>query len=268
MTLRDKVVLITGAANGIGLCLTNLFAAEGATLVLVDKDKEGLDKLGTVLNSKYDCPITAIAGDLSSEDVVLALLETMEICDIDTPDIIVNNAGVGHHGELSDTSMHKWAELLTVNLLSPIVLVDAFLKDMIKRGSGHIVNVSSGQAFFRLPTWGAYSVVKLALGAWSELLGVELEKYGINVTTVYPFMVETGFYKGVVGETWAARLSMKLLPYYSMSAENVAKKIFDATMNKKSIEMVNPINYAGQAMRALPPVAALISKLVNKLMSK
>jgi NAD(P)-dependent dehydrogenase (short-subunit alcohol dehydrogenase family) len=183
-------------------------------------------------------------------------------------DILINNAGVGHHGELADTSIETWKMLLDVNLWGPLYCTYAFLPSMKRRGQGHIVNVSSGQAFFRLPTWGAYAAIKVAEGTFSEVLHFELRKHGIRVTTVYPFLVNTPFYKGVVGETLAARLSMKLLPYYSMTPERVGEIIFRAVADERRVEMVSPINVLGFYVHLLPPLAAAISELSSWLLAK
>lgn len=254
---KNKTVLITGAANGIGKWLAELFYKAGAKLILVDKDGKVID-LAERLNAIY-----YVADLYQGTEFAYKLREYGVL-----PDILINNAGIGHHGEMKDTPLSKWDALNNINLRTPIVLTNSMLDRMIARGSGHIVNVSSGQAFFRLPTWGDYTVSKVAFGAWSELLATEVAKYGIDVTTVYPFMVNTGFYSGVEGETLAAKLSMKLLPYYSMSAEAVAEKIFLAIKKKKRVEMISPINYIGFYMRMLPPLANTVSWLVNKLLAK
>jgi hypothetical protein len=81
-------------------------------------------------------------------------------------------------------------------------------------------------------------------------------------------MVDTPFYKGVDGETFAGRLSMKLIPYYSNKPETVARKIFEAVRDDRRIEMVNPLNYAGLALRSCPPVADVVTWAAEKLLAR
>ncbi len=169
-----------------------------------------------------------------------------------TIDILVNNAGIGYSNDLADTSLETWQKLVNVNLMGPIYHVYAFLDSMRNSRNGHIVNVSSGQAFFKLPGWGAYASIKAALGVFSEILHYELKRYGIRVTTIYPFMVNTPFYKDISGETWGAKLSMKLVPYYSMKPETVAKIILKAIKREKKVEKVSLLNDVGFYSQFIP----------------
>ena len=189
--MKDKRVLITGGAAGIGLCLAREFAMAGSRLVITDINEVALEKAKAELLA-MGASVLARRVDVADKQQVddLAAEVAKELGGLD---VLVNNAGVGHSGELVETSLDDWHRLVNVNFFGPLHHVYAFLPDMIRAGSGCIVNVSSGQAFFRMPTWGAYACVKLALGAFSEILGHELRKFGVGVTTVYPFMVDTGF---------------------------------------------------------------------------
>jgi len=265
--MKDKRVLITGAASGIGFCLAEEFLRAGATVIITDKDRDRLSEarkeletmfLKTVYN--YRCDVEFV----KDIQMVRAHIED----EWGGIDVLINNAGMACNKEMADMDHYEWRRLVNVNLLGPIYHINEFLPGMIEQGSGHIVNVSSGQAFFRLPTWGAYATTKVALGAMSELLSFELAKHGVKVSTVYPFMVDTPFYKGVEGDTFAARMSMKLIPYYSNTPQSVAKKILRAVEKNKRVEMINPINRIGFVMRSLPPVADSVSWLTNKLLAR
>ena len=255
-SLQGKKVLITGAANGIGRSMAGYFAKAGSTLILTDLDGRALEETADELRQD-GARIYTYALDVSNPEEV----NKMAVQVIANPgiDILINNAGIGHNGEIIETPMTKWKALMDVNFWGPLYHVYAFMPQMIKQGSGHIVNVSSGQAFFRLPTWGPYATIKLALGGFSELLRVEARKFNVKVTTVYPFMVNTGFYKDIGGETLGTKLSMKLLPFYSMKPEKVAKIIFKAVKKEKPVEMVSMINDLGYITRLLPPVTNMVS---------
>ena len=249
---KEKTVLITGAARGIGFCTAMEFAKAGAVLIVTDRDGPALEDAATKLRDA-GATVHARVVDVRDQAAVDALAAWV-LDTLGRLDVLVNNAGVGHNGELADTSLETWRRLVDVNFWGPLYHVYAFLPSMIRRRSGHIVNVSSGQAFFRLPTWGAYAAIKVALGAFSETLHFELRKHRVQVTTVYPFMVNTPFYKGVEGETAGGRLSMKLLPYYSMSPERVGRIVFDAVRRNETVEMVSVINQVGYYLHLVPPL--------------
>lgn len=260
MSLHGKRVLITGAARGIGWHLACEFLHAGARVIPLDIQPVDLTTLSKIGRVGY--------GYAESYDVASYLDVKGMAQHIGSPDILINNAGIPCNKQIAEMTIGEWRELINVNLLGPVNHIVEYLPGMIERGSGRIVNVSSGQAFFRLPTWGAYAATKAALGVLSELLDFEVRKHGVRVTTVYPFMVDTDFYKGVEGETFAGRLSMKLVPYYSDKPEKVARKIFEAVRDGKRVEMVNPLNYAGLAIRAVPAVADVVTWAAEKLLVK
>lgn len=261
-----KTVLITGAASGIGRSTAEEFARAGATVILTDRDEEALQKTADAL-SAGGADVHCRVVDVTDQAAVEALASWV-IATFGALDVLVNNAGVGHQGELADTSLETWRRLMDVNFWGPIYHVHAFLPSMLERRSGHIVNVSSGQAFFRLPTWGAYASIKVALGAYSEILRFELRRHGIRVTTVYPFMVNTPFYKDVKGKSLGSRLSMSLLPYYSMTPERVGRILFEAIGRRTPVELVSPINRLGMLMHLVPPLADAVSWLSDLVLSK
>jgi len=258
-------VLVTGGAAGIGLCTARAFAEERAELVLTDIDPVALERAVAELTSlgarAHGYPV-----DVSDRTQVEALARRV-LAEHGPVDVLVNNAGVGHHAALTDTPLETWKRLLDVNLWGVLHHVHAFLPAMQARGRGHIVNVSSGQAFFQLPTWGAYASVKACVGIYSEILGYEVRRSGVRVTTVYPFMVNTGFYRGIEGGSTGARLSMKLLPYYSQKPETVGRIIVRAVHRNKRVEMVNVINDLGRAVRFVGPVGGLISRLAERVLA-
>lgn len=247
---RNKRLLITGAASGIGLCTAREFAKAGSDLILTDLNAKGLEDARKEL-SAYGGEVVVRVVDVMQRNQVedLARWVTDSVGGLD---ILINNAGIGYQGELADTSIETWSRLLGVNLLGPLYHVYAFLPHFKQKRSGHIVNISSGQAFFRLPTWGAYASVKAAFGIFSEILHYELRSQHIKVTTVYPFMVNTPFYRDLHAETWAGRMAIKLIPYYSMRPERVGRIIFKAVKRQTKVETVSVLNDLGLVARSVP----------------
>ncbi len=258
--MQGKRVLVTGAAKGIGLCIAQEFAQAGSELILTDIDAEAL--AGVAEEIGKTAAVHSRVVDVSNRQAVFELAAWV-LSDIGKLDILINNAGIGYHGELAETSLETWRRLIDINLMGPLHHIYAFLPSMIERRCGQIVNVSSGQAFFRLPTWGAYAAIKAALGAMSEILHFELRKHRIQVTTVYPFMVNTGFYDTVEAKTFGARMSMKLLPYYSSTPEKVGRIIFEAARRKRKVEKVSIINDIGYYARIIPFASSIIARTSN-----
>ena len=264
--LNEKTVLITGGAAGIGKATAIEFAKAGANLIITDVSAENLDRAADEMR-RQGYTVHAYRNDVTDREAVFELAQKIN-ARFGGLDVLINNAGVGHHGEIADTSLEKWDLLIDVNLKGPLHFIYAFLPSMIEKRSGHIVNVSSGQAFFLLPTWGAYASIKLALGGLTDVMHYELAKHNIDVTVVYPFMVNTGFYNDVESETFGSKMSMKLLPYYSNSPETVGKIIFKAVKKGKTEEMVNVLNDIGYYSRLVKPVHAGMSMISNLFLAK
>jgi len=265
-SLQGKRVLITGGAGGIGLCTAEEFARAGCEVIITDIDAARLEEAGRKL-AEHGGRVHTRVVDVVDQAQVDALARWV-LEDVGGLDVLINNAGIGYSGELAETTIETWQKLLAVNLLGPLYHIYAFLPHFKERRSGHIVNVSSGQSYFRLPTWGAYASIKAAFGALSEILHFELRKYRVKVTTVYPFMVNTPFYKDIRGQTWGAKLSMKLVPYYSMTPERVAGIIFKAVKKGAKVERVSVINELGRYAQVIPFANDIMAFTSNLLLAK
>jgi short-subunit dehydrogenase len=264
--LKDKLVLITGGAAGIGLCTAGEFAKAGSRLILTDINPNKLDEAAEKLRGQ-GAEVTTYVNDVSDREAVHKLARDV-LARFGQLDVLINNAGVGLTKELKDTTFAEWERLVNINFWGPLNFIYAFLPSMIERRNGHIVNLSSGQAFYRLPTWGAYASIKQALGGFSEVLYYELAEYDISVTTVYPFMVNTGFYSDVEAESFGTKMAMKLLPYYSQSAETVGKVIFKAVKKNKQTEMVTVMNMPGFYSQVMPLARKTMGKMTNLFLAK
>ena len=258
--LEGKSVLVTGGAKGIGLAAAEEFARLRCRLVITDIDPAALEEAATRLRA-HGASVSTYVVDVADKAQVDAMAEKVLQEMGGALDVLVNNAGIGHNAELESTSFETWRQLVDVNFWGPLYHVYAFLPSMKARRAGHIVNVSSGQAFFKLPTWGAYAVTKLAIAGFSEILGVELKNHGIKVSTVYPFMTATAFYDGVEAKTFAAKMSMKLMPYYGDSAEKVGRLIVRTVRRGKKVEMVSLLNDVGFYSQFAPPVKGIVSRV-------
>ncbi|RME19781.1 MAG: SDR family oxidoreductase [Deltaproteobacteria bacterium] len=264
MDVSGKLVLITGGARGIGLETARCFLKAGSRVVITDRDEGALERAAGELG-EGERLFTRVVDVTDGEAVVeLARWTVSELGDLD---VLINNAGVGYQGTLASTSLDTWRRLIDVNLMGALYHIDAYLPRMLERRSGHIVNVSSGQAFFRLPAWGAYSAVKCALAAMSETLHYELRGQGVWVTTVYPFLAKTAFYDGLEAKSPGQRLSLKLIPLVADSARHVGERIFHAVVKRKRVEMVNPINNLGLYCQVFGPAQWLIGRTASSILA-
>lgn len=269
MDLKKKRVLITGAASGIGFCLAEEFGRAGSEVVITDISPDRLADAAKRLKAEGIDVHSRVENVAKRSDVESCVRWAIQ--KFGGIDILINNAGIGHHSELEETTIDDWRKLIEVNLFGPLYHIYAILPFMKKKRAGTIVNVSSGQKFFRLPTWGAYASIKAALGTFSEILHFELRKYNIHVTTVYPFMVNTPFYdkmKKKADQTWGDRMSMKLLPYYSQTPEKVARIIRKAVARGSKVEMVSFMNDVAFYAQCIPFASDFIAVVSDLLLAK
>ena len=183
----NAIVLITGAGGGFGRHMVRQFRAAGARLLLTDVSdgalREATDDAGDALAASF-------AADLSVEEGVRAVADICTALDL-VPDILVNNAGLGVAGRLDSVPRERWETLMQLNLLAPMRLCDLFLPDMIERGSGHIVNMSSLAGWVGSHGLSSYCASKFGLRGFGESLSADLQGTGVHVTNVYPCFSRT-----------------------------------------------------------------------------
>lgn len=218
MSFLDKVVLITGASAGIGESAARKFAAQGARVVLAARGVERLERVADSIRSAGGeaLPIAADIGDDASCDQLLE--QTMAAHG--GIDVLVNNAGLHHRGHFSGHSAKALADMVTVNLRSPVYLTRLALGPMLAEGRGTIVNVASLAGCVPLPEAAVYSSTKFGLRALSLALAEELRGTGVRVSVVSPGPVTTGFIMDDLDEVSDIALSQPL-----STADEVADQI-------------------------------------------
>lgn len=192
MDIKDKVVLITGASAGIGLATARLLWKEGARLALNARSEGKLEELSRELPGSRVFP-----ADMADEDSVRGLIGRVE-AELGGLDILVNNAGRGMNGPLESIDIGEYRRLIDLNVIGPLVAMQAAIPLMRKRGGGSIVNISSGTALMYAPGLSGYSATKRALGGLSLTARSELAKEGIAVGVVYPYVTKSDFYKNLI----------------------------------------------------------------------
>jgi short-subunit dehydrogenase len=188
--LDGKVVLITGASEGIGAACAAEFAAAGARLSLTARSAEGLSRAGGA-----DAVITA--GDLTVESVRRqAVDQTLDR--FGAIDLLINNAGIGLYGPSWSSTMDDARQLMELNFFALLGMIQLVTPHMRSRAAGTIVNVSSIGGKMPLPWMTIYSASKYAVTALTEGLRMELRASGVKTMLVCPGYVTTGFQSSVL----------------------------------------------------------------------
>ena len=231
MDFKNKVVLITGASSGIGKQTAIEFAKLGSNIILVARKK---DKLEQVENQLKQFHVTTLvcACDISKKDQVQSMSKIV-LEKFNSIDILVNNAGFAIYGSVSDLSINEIESQMETNYFGTIYCIKFFLPSMLKKKSGHIVNVASVAASFGLPGIASYCASKFAMLGFSEGLKHELSGTGVGLTVVSPIMVKTEFFD---------HPSFEKMPKYSptsLSPKTVAKAIVKAA-NSSRLEIITP----------------------------
>ncbi|MBT8099651.1 MAG: SDR family oxidoreductase [Gammaproteobacteria bacterium] len=183
----SKTVLITGAGGGFGRHMVRQFRDAGAKLILTDFNDR---LLSDVISEAGDALIDSTVADLATEDGCDAVARLCGGKNL-VPDILVNNAGIGVAGRLDHIPKHSWETLMQLNLLAPMRLCNLFVPQMLERGSGHVVNISSLAGWVGSPGMSAYCASKFGLRGFGESLAADLEQTGVHVTNVYPCFART-----------------------------------------------------------------------------
>ena len=190
MTLAtQRSALITGASSGIGKATALAFAKAGINLALVSRSGEKLEAVA-VAARQAGVEAKVYPLDLADIDVVQAKIQAIA-ADFGAIDILINNAGMGYTGTLSETPLCDWLAVMNLNLTSVFQCILGILPMMRDRHSGTIINIASIAAKQAFPQWGAYSVSKAGLIALSKTLAVEERANGIRVTAICPGAVNS-----------------------------------------------------------------------------
>jgi 3-dehydrosphinganine reductase len=183
-----KHVLLTGGSSGIGLALARQLTARGASLWLVARNGEKLEAVRKELQAaaadpaqKVGCTAADVAAEAQARNAAEQAAQTLGPLDI-----LINNAGTSHPGYFLDMDMKIFRDTMETNYYGTLNMIRAAAPEMIRRGKGHIVNVSSAAAFLALFGYSSYAPTKSAVRGLSDALRYELKPLGVRVTLVMP----------------------------------------------------------------------------------
>lgn len=255
-----QLVLVTGAAGGIGRATAFAFAEAGARVVAVDRDAEGASRTAELARLIGAPAAWAETVDVSDEQAMEKLAEKVA-AEYGIVDVLVNNAGIGLSGSFLETTAEEWRSVLDVNLWGVIHGCRLFGKQMADRGQGgHIVNTASAAAYQPSRALPAYSTSKAAVLMLSECLRAELAEKSIGVSAICPGIVNTNITSTTrFAGTDAAeeqRLRKRTSTLYgkrNYPPEKVAEAILRAVVRNQAVVPVTPESHAVRFLSRLSP---------------
>ena len=188
-----KRVLITGASSGIGKAASTLFLERGWQVIMVDKVED--EQLNADLKKQYKDNVYFYLGDISQNDTVMLLYDFVleKTAGVDS---LINNAGIIQHGYLHSADEYEWDEIFNTDVKSIYLTTKYFVPDMIKRGSGTIVNTASISGVlgdFKMPI---YNAAKGAVVNLTRAMALDYAEFGIRVNSICPSAIRTPLIKG------------------------------------------------------------------------
>mgnify|MGYP005853020783 CR=1 FL=1 len=189
-----KTVLITGSTSGIGLATARKFASVGHyKLIICGRRQERLSKLQDELKSKVE--VTTLNFDVRHKQAVHEALESLPK-EFQNIDILINNAGNAHGLDfIQDGDTEDWEAMMDINVKGLLYVSQPIIKQMVKRKSGHIINIGSTAGKEVYPKGNVYCASKHAVDALNKSMRMDLNEYGIRVGAVNPGLVQTEFSK-------------------------------------------------------------------------
>ena len=190
MRLRDRRVLVTGAASGIGLAVSGLFTREGARVAMLDRDEGRLkNAVASVEGAAHF--VCDVGDERQVRDTV-----ARTVSDLGGLDGVVNCAGVDLLRPFEEMTVEEWTRVLTVDLTGPMLVCHAAVPAMKRAGRGTIVNVASGAGLRPLEHRTAYCSAKAGLVMFGKTLAMDLAPHGIRVNAICPGIIDTPMFRG------------------------------------------------------------------------
>jgi len=247
MSLADQVVVVTGAASGIGQAISRLFARKGARIGLLDQEQAGIDAIAAEFK-RAGISSVALSVDVRQREKVREAVGDVARM-LGPIDILVPCAGICRASTVEDLKVAQLEEILRTNFLGMVYLIDAALPSMLERGRGQIIGISSLAGVRGIPYEPAYSASKAAVTAYLESLRPELRRRGIAITTIFPGYVQTPLLDEINGLMGADMSRGK-----AMTAESAATQIIRAIERRRSCSYFpRPLGLGVNLSQILPP---------------
>lgn len=219
----DKTVMITGASSGIGKGLALELSTRGAKLGLVARRQNLLDEIVDAIRLR-GAKAFAVAADVRDADAMKAAADRIR-AELGPIDVLIANAGIGTTSHISQLDPHHVANVISINVLGAANSVAAVVPQMVERGQGQLVAISSLAAYRGLPKSAAYCASKAAMSAYFESVRIDLRGTGVGVTIIHPGFIKTPLTAGRDAK----------MPYLMELDEAIPKIVSAIEKGKKSI---------------------------------
>ena len=230
--MANKIALVTGASDGIGLEFANILGARGYDLILVARREDKLNSIATTLTQEHGVNCRVIVADLSQPQAAQQLFQNTQSNNLRV-DFLVNNAGLLHNGFFTELDINAQERMITVNVLALTSLTYLYANDMSARKNGHILNVASLAGWMPIPNQNVYAATKSYVLSFTQALADELNATGngVVVSALCPGYTAT---KMMDNPDQGAKLN--IAPNMMMSAKEVAEQgIRDCLSGKMTI---------------------------------
>lgn len=231
MSLKDKVVVITGASSGIGKALAEEMAKRGANIVLGARQYVTLCEITAELQQKYSIRALAVQADVTKEQDCKALIDQANLA-FGKIDILINNAGLSMRALFKDVDLSVLKNLMDVNFWGTVYCTKYALPEILKT-NGSVVAVSSIAGYRGLPGRTGYSSSKFAMNGFMECLRTELLKTGVHVMVACPGFTTSNIRVAALSQDGNAHGETSMEEGKMMSAEEVAQRICDGIVQRK-----------------------------------
>lgn len=234
--------LITGASSGLGAEFARQLGPYARGVVLVARRRERLEDLAAELRGIHPgLEVRTYGADLADESQRVGLAQWLEGEGLGV-DLLINNAGVGDHGDFKAGEWSRVKAMLDVNISALTHLTHLLLPSMVRSGRAAVLNVSSVASFFPLPHMAVYSATKAYVTSFSEALAIELRPHGITVTALCPGPVPTEFFDVATREgEGSAADHFKTFPAFTVSPQEAVEAGLRAVAHSRARVIPGPL---------------------------
>jgi short-subunit dehydrogenase len=255
MENTKQYALVTGGTSGIGYEIAKLLAKDGNDLIIVARNEEDLTQVSREIMMEYGVDAITISKDLFNPDNAFALYDEITARGIQVH-ILVNDAGQGHYGEFTTTDIRKELDIIHLNISSLVILTKLFLRDMVTRGEGRILNLSSIASKVPGPWQSVYHGTKAFVQSFTEAIRSEVKNSGVTITALLPGATQTDFFRK------AGMLDSKVVQEGELAnAADVAKDGYDALMGGDDMVVSGIKNKVQVAMSNITPDSKAADKM-------
>ncbi len=253
--INAQYALITGGTSGIGRELAKLFAQDGYNLLIVARDEDELKMTSQEISQRFGVKVDTISKDLMEPNAAEELYDEVKQKGI-TVNVLVNNAGQGQHGKFVDYDLQRDVDIIQLNIVSLTVLTKLYLKDMVARNEGKILNLSSLASKTPGPLLAVYSATKAYVQSFTQAIINEIKDTNVTITALLPGATDTDFFNKAEADNTKQVQDMKL-----DDPADVAKDGYEALMSGENQIISGFKNKLQAAMSNIMPEQAGASNM-------